>query len=495
MHRGWRPHALIDQLGVEPDHVLIDGNWDFVERGATERIVRGDATSLSISAASILAKVTRDRLMRDAAEHYPVLLLRAQQGLSGASPQGGAPVLGPSAIHRRSWAFMDGLPWTGSASLPAPDAAEGTVRLRELRQRRRASVVSERRQSRGRRRRSRRRCARTRRDRRRRSGPMRSRPWSRNERLAGVGRVEDQSRERGDLDLVGKLDVVSARTRARRSRRRVRGAGCRQRAAVLRDRFLPDRRRPAAAGPGTASPIEHPTMGTSRPIRSAAHPGRRSVPPDEAACQIAADASLDRRPAAGAAPAWPRQNPTCPSASEAPSGMTHGSRPPAATSAATSAMTASRRSYSAGSDEPNVCACKAVEQEVALAWSPAAVRRRSAAPGRRRSPRRAAASAVARQWFDWAAPHVIDGVGTRRCGCGEVELELAHLVAGDAESGEVVALDPDGRAAPGVRQRGRAAGAGWEAGRAADAGGGSAIAAKLAIRRPVSPVGPGSPRR
>jgi ribonuclease HII len=49
-------------LGMEPDHVLVDGNWDFV--GGATRIVRGDSTSLSIAAASILAKVSRDRIMR-----------------------------------------------------------------------------------------------------------------------------------------------------------------------------------------------------------------------------------------------------------------------------------------------------------------------------------------------------------------------------------------------------------------------------------------------
>ena len=61
----------IDGLGVEPDHVLIDGSWDFVGRGPTTRIVKGDATCLSIASASILAKVTRDRIMRDEAEHFP----------------------------------------------------------------------------------------------------------------------------------------------------------------------------------------------------------------------------------------------------------------------------------------------------------------------------------------------------------------------------------------------------------------------------------------
>src|SRR5947207_5618769 len=54
----------LEGLGVTPDAVLIDGRWDFVGRANTRRIVKGDAICLSIAAASVLAKVTRDRLMR-----------------------------------------------------------------------------------------------------------------------------------------------------------------------------------------------------------------------------------------------------------------------------------------------------------------------------------------------------------------------------------------------------------------------------------------------
>src|SRR3954451_2567813 len=61
----------IDGLGVEPDQVLIDGNWDFIGGGNTQKLVKGDARCLSIAAASILAKVTRDRIMRGEAPHYP----------------------------------------------------------------------------------------------------------------------------------------------------------------------------------------------------------------------------------------------------------------------------------------------------------------------------------------------------------------------------------------------------------------------------------------
>ena len=51
----------LEGLGVVPDHVLVDGNWDFV--GGATRIVRGDRTSLSIAAASVLAKTSRSPSM------------------------------------------------------------------------------------------------------------------------------------------------------------------------------------------------------------------------------------------------------------------------------------------------------------------------------------------------------------------------------------------------------------------------------------------------
>ncbi len=111
----------IDGLGIEPDHVLIDGNWDFVARGRTHRIVKGDRTSLSISAASVLAKVTRDRIMRAEAEHYPPYVFELNKGYPGPRHKAALQYLGPSAIHRRSWAFMDGLPWTGVPRFVRPD--------------------------------------------------------------------------------------------------------------------------------------------------------------------------------------------------------------------------------------------------------------------------------------------------------------------------------------------------------------------------------------
>jgi ribonuclease HII len=99
-------------LGTVPDHVLLDGKWDFVG-GATTRIVRGDRTSLSIAAASILAKVSRDRLMRDIADQHPGYNFEANKGYPCPVHKSALQAWGPSAIHRRSWVFMDHLMWNG----------------------------------------------------------------------------------------------------------------------------------------------------------------------------------------------------------------------------------------------------------------------------------------------------------------------------------------------------------------------------------------------
>ncbi|MEN8114146.1 MAG: ribonuclease HII [Actinomycetota bacterium] len=103
----------IDGLGAEPDRILLDGRWDFIGSEKVHTIVRGDATSLSIAAASILAKVTRDRLMRREAVHYPAFGFEQNKGYPAPRHRAALAALGPTPIHRTSWAFMDDLPWTG----------------------------------------------------------------------------------------------------------------------------------------------------------------------------------------------------------------------------------------------------------------------------------------------------------------------------------------------------------------------------------------------
>ena len=105
----------LEQMGLQPGAYLIDGRWDFVGRGNTQRIVKGDATCLSIAAASILAKVTRDRLMREEAEHFPAYDFDRNKGYPCPRHKAALQAWGPTSIHRRSWVFMDHLPWSGVA--------------------------------------------------------------------------------------------------------------------------------------------------------------------------------------------------------------------------------------------------------------------------------------------------------------------------------------------------------------------------------------------
>src|SRR5207249_7084037 len=103
----------LDGLGLHPSAVLVDGQWDFVGGGLSRRIVRGDAGCLSIATASILAKVTRDRLMRAEAEHFPAYDFDRNKGYPCPRHKAALAAWGPSAIHRRTWVFMDHLMWTG----------------------------------------------------------------------------------------------------------------------------------------------------------------------------------------------------------------------------------------------------------------------------------------------------------------------------------------------------------------------------------------------
>lgn len=106
-------------LGVTPTAVLLDGKWDFVGAGTTRLIVKGDAKCLSISAASVLAKVTRDRIMRGLADDHPGFEFDANKGYPCPRHKMALRGYGPTAIHRMSWAFVDDLAWTTQARLVA----------------------------------------------------------------------------------------------------------------------------------------------------------------------------------------------------------------------------------------------------------------------------------------------------------------------------------------------------------------------------------------
>jgi ribonuclease HII len=112
-------------LGLTPDRVLIDGNWDFVGGGNTQRLIKGDARCLSIAAASVLAKVTRDRLMREEAPSFPGYDFDLNKGYPCPRHKMALKAWGPTSIHRRTWVFMDHLPW----SMPKPRDPQLTLPL------------------------------------------------------------------------------------------------------------------------------------------------------------------------------------------------------------------------------------------------------------------------------------------------------------------------------------------------------------------------------
>ena len=91
-------------LKTPPDHVLIDGNQ--VPRGLTvsnETIIKGDARSLSISAASIVAKICRDYVMVDLAQQHPGYAWEKNAGYGTKAHMEGLRNLGVTPHHRRSF--------------------------------------------------------------------------------------------------------------------------------------------------------------------------------------------------------------------------------------------------------------------------------------------------------------------------------------------------------------------------------------------------------
>jgi ribonuclease HII len=111
---GRRALAQLSARGYEPDRIILDGNYDYLALGSrVTTVVRGDSTSLGVAAASCVAKVTRDALMRAEAEHYPAYEFESNVGYPAPVHKAALAWCGPSAIHRRSWIFMDGLCWRG----------------------------------------------------------------------------------------------------------------------------------------------------------------------------------------------------------------------------------------------------------------------------------------------------------------------------------------------------------------------------------------------
>lgn len=106
----------VEGLGVTPDFVLVDGNRDPKLGLPTATLVGGDGKAACIAAASVLAKVTRDRLMRQYDAAYPGYGFAKHKGYGTKEHYRAILTLGPCAIHRMS--FLKNLEEKRASLLP-----------------------------------------------------------------------------------------------------------------------------------------------------------------------------------------------------------------------------------------------------------------------------------------------------------------------------------------------------------------------------------------
>jgi ribonuclease HII len=99
----WAMAEAVGKLSDAPKLVLIDGNKAPRLPMQSRTIVKGDAKCLSIAAASIIAKVTRDRIMMQLARDYPGYGFERHKGYGTEEHQAAIERLGVSALHRRSF--------------------------------------------------------------------------------------------------------------------------------------------------------------------------------------------------------------------------------------------------------------------------------------------------------------------------------------------------------------------------------------------------------
>lgn len=131
---GLAMRRAIEAMAVQPAFALVDGNYRFPLPCEVTTVVGGDAKSKSIAAASILAKVARDRLMVEMDHRYPGYGFASHKGYRAPVHAEALLTLGPCEIHRMAWgpvklalmgkdpllAFADAL----QDDLPFEDAAD-----------------------------------------------------------------------------------------------------------------------------------------------------------------------------------------------------------------------------------------------------------------------------------------------------------------------------------------------------------------------------------
>ena len=101
---GLAMRRAVEALAVQPVAALVDGSYRFKLPCEVQTVVKGDSLSLSIAAASILAKTARDRLMVELDAEFPGYGFAGHKGYNAPIHSEALRTLGPCPAHRRSWA-------------------------------------------------------------------------------------------------------------------------------------------------------------------------------------------------------------------------------------------------------------------------------------------------------------------------------------------------------------------------------------------------------
>ncbi|MCP4724728.1 MAG: ribonuclease HII [bacterium] len=93
----------VKDLGIEPDFLLVDGNKAPVSKYQAKTITKGDSKSFSIAAASIIAKVSRDRMMEDLDPSYPEYCFKSNKGYASQAHINAIKENGLTEEHRKTF--------------------------------------------------------------------------------------------------------------------------------------------------------------------------------------------------------------------------------------------------------------------------------------------------------------------------------------------------------------------------------------------------------
>jgi ribonuclease HII len=116
----------LEALPQRPDAVILDGKHDYL--GApwhVRTVIKGDMSCVPVAAASVLAKVRRDAMLAELAPSHPEFGFDSNAGYPAPVHVAALREHGPTAHHRRSWAYLESLPRWRHLRLPPPRTAAG----------------------------------------------------------------------------------------------------------------------------------------------------------------------------------------------------------------------------------------------------------------------------------------------------------------------------------------------------------------------------------